>query len=70
MVVMMTITIRRLSMPRAVTKGPTAVIRQRRRRMMEMARFSRFPLAVAVVAPMTIMTLSNDKEADVYEGQG
>ena len=67
---MMTITIRRLSMPRAVTKGPTAAIRQRRRRTMEMARFSRSPLAVAVVAPMTIMTLSNDKEAGVHEEQG
>jgi len=57
-------------MLRAVTKSPTAVARRTRRQAMEMmVRFSRSPLAVAVVVPMTIMTLSNDKEADVYEEQ-
>ena len=45
--VVMTTTIGRLSMPRAVTKSPTAAIGRRRRRAIEtMARFSRSPLAV------------------------
>jgi len=51
--------------------SPTAVARRTRRQAMEMmVRFSRSPLAVAVVVLMTITTLSNDKEADIYKEQG
>jgi hypothetical protein len=62
---------KRLSIPRAVTKSPTAAIRRKRRQAMKtIARFPRSPLAVAIVVPMTIMTLSKDKEVDIYREQG